>query len=182
LPQPLNKTGSAKKDRKKKVAHEVRELLTIFLYLAFFFCALVTYSMLLLKEHHVTYLTSYAFAVINALVVAKVILIGDYMHLGKKYEARPLLQSAVVKAFLFSLLVLVFHIVEEVIKRMVHGADIASASRDIRIEELLARILVVFCTFIPLFGFRELRRVIGEEEFNSLVFRSPEARQAKSPH
>jgi hypothetical protein len=169
----MNKTNSGKSDLKKKAAHEAKELLILFLYLGFFFCALATYSMLLLSEYHVSYLT-YGFALINALVVAKVILIGDYAHLGKRYEGRPLFVSAIVKAFLFSLLVFAFHVLEEVIKRIVHGADIATASREMRMDELLGRALVVFCTFIPLFGFRELRRVMGEEEFRALLFRSRE--------
>lgn len=170
---PMNKTNSAKPELKKKAAHEARELLIVFLYLAFFFCALATYSMLLLSEYHVRYLT-YTFALINALVVAKVILIGDYARLGKRYEGRPLFVSAIMKAFLFAVLVLAFHFLEEVIKQLVHGADITSAFHDVRIDELLGRMLVVFCTFIPLFGFRELRRVMGEEEFHALVFRSRE--------
>jgi hypothetical protein len=33
----------------------------------------------------------------------------------------------------------------------------------------------VFCTFLPLFAFRELRRVLGEERFAALFFRSGEA-------
>ena len=156
--------NSEKTGLKQKVAHEFEELGIITLYLAFFFCALATYSMLLLNEFHVSYFT-YGFALINALVVAKVILIGDYAHLGKRSEGRPLFVSAIVKAFLFSLLVFAFHVLEEVIKRLVHGADIATASREMRIDELLGRALVVFCTFIPLFAFRELRRVMGEEEF-----------------
>ncbi len=57
-----------------------------FVYLAFFFCALATYSTLLLKEYEVPY-WSYAFALINALVIAKVILIGQAVHIGEKYEA-----------------------------------------------------------------------------------------------
>jgi len=180
LKGPMNTTNSAKSDLKKKAAHEAKELLVIFLYLAFFFCALATYSMLLLSEYHVSYLT-YGFALINALVVAKVILIGDYVHLGKRYEGRPLFVSAIVKAFLFSLLVFAFHVLEEVIKRIVHGADIATASREMRIDELLGRALVVFCTFIPLFGFRELRRVLGEEEFHALLFRSRETGKPDLP-
>jgi hypothetical protein len=89
--------------------------------------------------------------------------------------------SAIVKAFLFSLLVLAFHALEEVIKRIVHGADMATASREIRIDELLGRALVVFCTFIPLFGFRELRRVMGEEELHALLFRSQETGKPDLP-
>lgn len=164
-------TENAKKSSlKQKAAHEFKEFAVIFLYLAFFFCALATYSMLLLDTYHVSYL-NYGFALLNALVIAKVILIGEYMHLGNKHEAKPLLVSAVYKAFLFGLLVFGFHIVEELIRRLVHGASVATASREVRFDELLSRSLVVFSTFIPLFGFRELRRVLGDDKFHDLFFR-----------
>jgi len=160
---------SAHKDRKEKAKHELRELLTIFLYLAFFFCALVTYSMLLLNEYHVKY-WNYSFALINALVITKVIMIGEYAKLGRKHESKPLFLSAIWKALVFTLLVFAFHVVEEVIKRLIHGADMARASQDIRFDDLAGRSIVIFCTFIPLFAFREFRRVMGEKEFRALVF------------
>jgi hypothetical protein len=155
---------------KQKAAHELVQFAAIFLYLAFFFCALATYSMLLLKEFNVSSFT-YGFALINALVIAKVILIGEYARLGKKHEAKPLLLTAIYKAFLFTLLVLAFHVVEEVIRLLFHRENIATAFHDIRIDDLLGRSLVVFCTFIPLFAFRELQRVLGEDRFRALFFR-----------
>jgi len=149
------------------------ELAWVFAFLAFFFCALVTYSTLLLREFHIKYL-SYAFALLNALIIAKVILIGELAHVGKKYEARPLLLSAIYKAFLFSLLVFGFHFVEEAIKGLLHGVSIARTFHEIRIDDLLGRSIVVFCVFIPLFAFREFRRVLGEDKFYNLLFRSRE--------
>jgi hypothetical protein len=156
---------------RKKATHEFEEFAANFLYLAFFFCALATYSMLLLDEFHVSYF-NYGAALINAFVIAKVILIGEYAHLGKRHEAKPLLLSAVFKAFLFGLLVFGFHIVEKVIERLLHGKNMAGALHDIRIDDLLARSVVIFCTFIPLFAFRELRRVLGEDKFRDLFFRT----------
>ena len=154
---------------KQKAAHELVQFVAIFLYLAFFFCALATYSMLLLKEFSVSYFT-YGFALINAFVIAKVILIGEYAHLGRKHEAKPLFLAAIHKAFLFTLLVSAFHIVEELVKLLIHRENMATALREIRIDDLLGRSLVVFCTFIPLFAFRELQRVLGEENFRALFF------------
>ena len=156
---------------RKKATHEFEEFAGNFLYLAFFFCALATYSMLLLDEFHVSYF-NYGAALINAFVIAKVILIGEYAHLGKKHEAKPLILSAVFKAFLFGLLVFGFHIVEKVIERLLHGKNMAGALHDIRIDDLLGRSVVIFCTFIPLFAFRELRRVLGEDKFRDLFFRT----------
>ena len=70
------------------------------------------------------------------------------------------------------MLVFAFHVVEEVIKRLIHGANIAKASRDIRFDEIAGRAIVVFCVFIPLFAWREFRRAMGEEDFRTLVFGS----------
>lgn len=167
----MNAEGPKAATLKQKATHELREFALISLYLAFFFCAVATYSLLLLNQFYVSYFI-YGTALINALVIAKVILIGEYAHLGKKHESKPLFQSALYKAFLFSLLVFAFHIVEEAIKRRWHGENFATAYRGIRVNELLARSVVIFCTFLPLFAFRELRRVLGEDHFWSLFFRT----------
>jgi hypothetical protein len=167
----MSAENSKRADLKQKAIHEFEEFAGIFLYLAFFFCALATYSLLLLNKFHISYFI-YGTALINALVIAKVILIGEYAHLGKRQEAKPLFQSAVSKAFLFSLLVFGFHIIEEVIKLLLRGESMASASHDMRIDDLLSRSVVVFGTFIPLFAFRELQRVLGEDNFRALFFRT----------
>jgi hypothetical protein len=159
------------RDMKQKVIHEGQEFVGISLYLAFFFCAVVAYSSVLLGKFHVSCF-SYGSALINALVIAKVILIGEYARLGKKQEARPLVLSALSKAFLFTLLVLAFHLLEEAVKQLVHGHTVASAFHQMPLDILVCRSLVVFCTFIPLFAFRELQRVLGEDNFRSVFFRT----------
>jgi hypothetical protein len=168
---------NSEKTVQEKVAHEFEELAILTLYLAFFFCSLSTYSMLLLGKFNISYF-NYGSALINALVVAKVILIGEAVHVGTKFEAKALVYSAIWKAFVFGLLVFAFHILEEVIKRLVHGQGFAGALQDIRIDDLLSRTVIIFCTFIPLFGFRELRRVMGQDSFRALVFHSVPAAKA----
>lgn len=159
---------------KQKAAHELEEMVAISLYLAFFFCAMVTYRMVLLNDFRDSWF-SYSAALINALVVAKVILIGEYAHLGKRAEAKPLLLSAIYKSFLYGLLVFAFHIVEEVIKQLLHGEAATGAFRQIRFDDLLGRALVIFCTFIPFFAFRELSRVLGEDKFRDLFLQRKSA-------
>jgi len=167
----MSAENSKKVGMKQKATHELEEFAGISLYLAFFFCSIAAYSALLLNQFHVSYF-NYGAALINALVVAKIILIGEYAHLGKRHETKPLFQSATYKAFLFGLLVFGFHIIEEVIKVLWHGEKLTTAFHTIRLDELLARTLIVFCTFIPLFAFRELGRVMGEEKFRDLFFRT----------
>jgi hypothetical protein len=170
----MNTENSKSTRVKQEIARQLAELAKISLYLAFFFCALTTYKMLLLNEFHAAYF-DYGTALINALVVGKVILLGQDLHLGKKHEQKALLISAIYKAFLFGLLVFAFHLVEEAIKRLLHGNSIAVAFHDVRIDDLLARTVIMFLTFIPLFAFLELRRVLGDEKFHGLLFKTREA-------
>jgi hypothetical protein len=176
----MNDKSSSERSLKQKALHELRELVGLSLYLAFFFCAVATYRMLLLSEYNVKSF-NFAFALINALVVAKVIMIGEYAKVGRRYESRPLLVSAIWKAFLFTLLMLGFHIVEDLIKSLIHGKGISGAYHELATAEVLGQCLIVFSNFIPLFGFRELRRVLGEEKFRALILGSKEGRKSELP-
>jgi hypothetical protein len=178
----MNAENVQKTSVNQKVAQEVEELAIITLYLAFFFCALATYSMLLLDRFHVSYF-AFGTALINAIVIAKVILIGEAVHAGTRFEGKALFYSTIWKAFVFSLLVFAFHILEEMIKHRVHGKDFAGAFHNMRIDDLFARTVIIFCTFIPLFGFREIRRVMGHDNFRALFFQpapAPKLNPSKS--
>jgi hypothetical protein len=83
-----------------------------------------------------------------------------------------LIYSSIYKAFVYGLLVFGFHMVEEAVKRLIHGKDIAGALRDICIDDLLGRSVIIFLAFIPFFAFRELERVISQEKLRGLFFRT----------
>ena len=166
---------------KRKARHEFIDFIIIALYLAFFFCALSTYAMLLLKKYEIGYL-NYTLAVINALIIAKVILVGEMAHLGRGVENRPLYQSILFKALFFGLLVFAFHLIEEFVKRLIHGEASGTVLHGIHFDDLLSRSLVVFCAFLPLFGFREIRRVLGEDKLYALLLKpEPRSIQALRP-
>ena len=165
--KPMNSENTKKASLKQKAAHELMQFVVVSSYLAFFFCAVATYRMILLSDFR-DWFFNYGTALINALVIAKVILIGEYAHLGKRMEGKALLVSSVFKAILFSLLVFAFHILEEAIKRLVHGKEVAGAFHDMPLDHLLGGALIIFCTFVPFFAFRELRRVLGEDRFQDL--------------
>src|SRR5215475_3440712 len=130
--------NAAHPGRKEKIKNELWEMLWLFLYLAFFFCALVAYDTLLLKQYDVAY-WNFGFALLNALVITKVIMIGEYAKLGSRHEGKALFISAVWKAFVFSWLVFGFHIVEELVKRLIHGATFEHASHNLRFDQFSSR-------------------------------------------
>jgi hypothetical protein len=109
---------------KGKFIRDLKSVAWISLYLVLFFCAISTYSMLMLHELNVTNsIFRYGFAIINALVLAKIIMIGEYARLGRRHEDQPLIISTLWKAFLFGLLVAASHILEESVKRLNDQSD-----------------------------------------------------------
>jgi hypothetical protein len=159
---------------KQRAKHELKDYFLVSLYLAFFFCALSTYSMLLLRKHHIEYL-NYTFALINALVIGKVILIGEAMHVGRRFEQKPLYVSVLYKSFVFVLFVFCFHLLEEFVKRLIHHDPAGTVLRNLDFDDLIGRSIVIFGAFLPLFAVRELGRVIGEEKLHALFFKSKAA-------
>src|SRR2546428_1955580 len=123
---------------KQKAAHELKDFFAISFYLAFFFCALETYALMLLRKYNISYL-NYTFALINALVIAKVILIGEMAHLGRKWESKPLYLSVLYKSFVFGVLVFAFHIVEEFVKRIIHHEPFGAALHNVKLDDVIAR-------------------------------------------
>ena len=155
---------------KEKLVHEVKEMLVIFLYLALFFCAFTTYRLLIMKELGVSYF-HYGFALIKALVLAKVILLGQYMRFTRRFDDRPLIVPTLYKVAVFSLLTLAFEVLEHLIGGFLHGKDLMGVFQEIMSagrDELLARTLVVLFAFLPFFALSETARVMGEGRLHEL--------------
>ncbi|RZU41178.1 hypothetical protein [Edaphobacter modestus] len=154
---------------KQRAKNELKDFAIITIYLAVLFCAIVAYTDLVSRRYGADPM-NYTFAIINALVIAKVILIGQMVRIGRHTETRPLYQSVLLKSLIFGMLVFLFHLLEEFVKRLYHHLPAGTVLREMDYEVLLARSIIVLCAFIPLFAFRELRRVLGEEKLHTLFF------------
>ena len=75
-----------------KLTHEITEFLAVFLFLAPFFLAITNYRMYLQGNFSSPYL-AYGMSLFNALVLSKIILIGERIHLGGRSRNRALLRS-----------------------------------------------------------------------------------------
>jgi len=171
----MSDKGPAAPGFKERAKEELKDFLHISLYLALLFCALVLYTKMVLRQNGVSTendTLNYTFAIVNALVIGKVILIGEMMHLGKRAETRPLYQTILHKTFVFALLTFAFHLVEEWVKRVIHHEPRFTVWDNMHLETMIARAIVILCTFLPLFAYRELRRVLGEEKLHE-IFLAP---------
>jgi hypothetical protein len=170
---------------KQKISHESKEFLIVSLFLAPFFLSFEGFKISLLHEPGNS-LFKYGLALLNALVLAKVILIGELVGLGRKSEHRPLILSTIHKAGMFTVLYVIFRMLEHVIRGLIHGETFLGALHSVAIADkgvILARALTVFFAFIPLFALVEIRRVLGEHEFLSLfIRRDPRSESARGSH
>jgi Na+-driven multidrug efflux pump len=165
---------------KEKAAEEVRLLLLITAYLAAFFVAFLTYRRLISREFGVSSFR-YGFALIEALIIAKVILIGKALGVGKRAGARTLAVSVLRSSLIYGGLVAVFAVLEHVIEALVHGKTFAVGVEDLLnqgIYEIGGRVLVLFVAFIPFFAFWELGSLTGETKLFDYFFKKGAARKS----
>jgi hypothetical protein len=110
----------------------------------------------------------YGIVVIKALVLAKVIMIGDILRLGRRIEDKPLIFTTLYKSALFSIWVAIFNVIEDATKGLLHGIGLAGGIGELitkGTDELLAGCLVIFFAFVPFFAFKELGRLAGEAKY-----------------
>ena len=159
---------------KEKVFHEMVEYGINVIYLALVFSAFVSYRRLVLAAHDITY-TNYGVALIEALILGKVIMIGAVFHPGRSLEQRPLIYPTLYKAVVFTFLVGVFTLIEQAINLLWAGTSLAAGLAEFLDKgphELLAGLLVIFVALIPFFAIKELGRVLGEDKLMALFFRA----------
>ncbi len=165
---------------KQRISHEMVEYAVNVVYLALVFAALTQYRRLVLAAHDIIY-TNYWVAVIQALILGKVIMIGGLFRLGRSLEQKPLIFPTLYKAAAFTFLVIAFNLIEHVVKGLWQERAIAGGSQGIAEffagwpHELLAGSLAIFVALIPFFAFKELGRVLGKDKMWALFFRKREA-------
>jgi|SRR5215469_15945954 len=163
-PQPRN--------LKERAFAEFKRFVAIFLYLWVVFGLLSIHKSLVLTQRHLDQ-EEHAFAIINAFVFAKVLLVGEELRLGRRWESKPLIYPILYKCFVFSVVLLSFHIIETAALGVWRGHTIAESVLPMlgwNPKGIVAIGLMGFILLLPFFGFREIARVIGRKEMRILLF------------
>lgn len=178
--QIMTNVSGGKNGWKQKVVHEMIEYSMNVVYLALLFGMFTWYRRLILAEYHISYV-NYGFSLIEALVLAKVIMLGDILKLGRGLEGKPLIFPTLYQTVIFTVWVALFAVFEETAGGLLHGKGLTGGFSEILSRgryELLARCLMVFFAFIPFFAFRETERVLGQGKVRELFFRKRAAAES----
>lgn len=150
---------------------ETRKLFGIFIYLWVLLSLFSLHKALILNDESLIY--HQGFALINALALAKVVLVADIFHVGDKLKNRPLIYPIIFKSAVFAVILMCFHIIEETLVGFWHGKTLSQSIPDIgggTLQGILMVGIIMFVVLMPFFAFRELDRVIGTEQLRSLLF------------
>ena len=165
------------------VVREVKKFGTLFLYLALVFGLFTLHQWVVLASNHISYVF-YGASVINALILAKIMLVAEALHFGERFRDKPLAYPILYKSVAFGLMLVIAYIAEEVIVGLLKGESLAQSAPELGggTPAGIAAIALIMCVaLIPFFAFKELRRVYGGAEFDSLVFKGRAAPSAKKP-
>lgn len=157
---------------KEKAAEEFRLFWIIALYLWVFLGSFTVYRRLIVDETGGAYL-HYGFALVEALVIAKVILIGKIFSFTRRFEDMPLIVPVLYKSALFGVLVLLFGVVEHEVEGWFHHEGLTGGVRaisEIGTYEIAARVLMLIVAFVPFFAFSEIARVLGPHKLAGMFF------------
>ncbi len=157
---------------KAKAAEEARKFFVLFLYLWVLFGVFVLNQGIVLREQGIDF-TLQGFAFVNALVLAKVMLLFEHFDPGRWLRRRPLVYPILYEAFLLAVLFLVVHVLEKVIEGAIKGKTVAESLPSIGgggLAGLLSAAVIMFVALVPFFGFRNLSLVLGADRLRSLLF------------
>lgn len=168
-----NQSAETSRTWRKFLAEEAFEFAFNFTFLAVFLVAFAWYRRLILAEYHIHY-HSYWMPLIEAAILAKVIMVGDALRVGRGFRNKPLAVITVYRTVVFCLFVALFSVVEHIVEALIRGetaaagiAAIANKGRD----ELLGACVMIFVAFLPFFAMKEIERVFGAEKVRRMFFR-----------
>lgn len=162
---------------KERALEELKVYWIITLYLWLFLGLFTVYRRLILAETGTVYL-HYGFALVEAMIIAKVVLIGRMFGFSRRFEDRTLIVPVLYKSIVFGLLVMLFGLIEHLVVGWFHKQGLVGGLREIAelgVYELAARVLMMMVAFVPFFAFAELGRVLGMKKLVAMFFSKPVA-------
>ena len=161
------------KSLKQKAIHEVKEFVWLSLYLFIFLSTFVAYKSIILREEGIDFV-AHGVAIINALVLAKFMLIAKAFHPGEQANDAPLIYPTMLKAALFAVIVAILKVIEVACVGYFHGKSLIESITDLgggSWKGILIFTVILFVVLLPLTAFGELERVVGEGKIGALFVR-----------
>jgi hypothetical protein len=161
---------------KRRAEEELKRFVIMFAYLFVIFALFQLHEYLILRQHDIAY-AHYGFAVIQALILAKVMLIGEAMKLGHRLSKQRRVVVIAYRSAVFALFFLVFKIFEDALIALFKGKNVIESITAPGGSTPATIILAVifWVMLMPYFAFLELGRAYGVDSLKHLLLGAEDA-------
>ena len=171
----MNNEKTQQKNIKQKLLTELKRFYLYTFFLFILFDVFNLYERLLLRgEGDLNSQLRYGYSLFEALILAKVIMIGDAFNIGDKFKRWPLVVHVIYKTLAFTLLLLIFNILEHCLFGWIAGRTVAEIYHKLmqhNINIILARDLIIMVIFAQFFTMLETSRALGDDKLFALFFK-----------
>jgi GYF domain 2 len=172
---PIAEPKHEKPSLRVRALEELKSFLIMFAYLWLVFSVFLVHEWSVLASHQIGF-RFYGLAVVNALILSKIMLIAEGMHFARRFEDRPLIYPIAFKSIAFTVLLMAAYIVEEIAVGLFHGKTVAESFPEIGGGGLVGVLTIgtiMGIALVPFFSFKEIARIVGEAEFRTLMLGAP---------
>lgn len=155
------------------VLNEAKRLLVIFLYLWVIFGLFVLNERIILRQHGATFTLKDGFAIINALALAKVMLVAEDLKLARWIKHKPLIYPILFESAILAIILLIFRIIEHYSTAAIAHKTAASNATAIGgggFVGVICVAVIMFVALIPFIAFRHIGRELGPGRLNAMLF------------
>jgi hypothetical protein len=153
-------------DLKERARHELRSYVVITVYVWTILSLLRLHETLLADSYHVG-LQAHGLAIVNALIIGKVVLIAEALRVGDRAARRAPAFAILIKSLFFALAIVLFHATEHIVTELWHGAALNADlfvvdAENARRSLIMAAIMTI--ALMPYFLIKEIERRTGEAD------------------
>jgi hypothetical protein len=152
---------------------EFRRFLVLFMYLWVVFGVFVLNETLILGERHIRF-ASQGFALINAAVLAKVMLVAEDLKVGRRFDHLPMIYPIAFRSCLYATVFIAFYTLEEIVIGVVAGRSIAASIPTIgggTCGGIACVWTIMSLSLLPYFTLHAIGQFLGEGKLWNLMFR-----------
>jgi hypothetical protein len=167
---------------KHKAVMELKLFAVISAYLFITLSAFTIHTAMVAATHAINP-AQFGYNAVEALILGKVILIGDALRIGKRFSSRPVIVATLYNALAFSIFIFIFSVLEHLVEGLIHREGLSEIVQKLvqkGTEVILARAGIMFLTFIPFFALWEVGRTMGEGRMIEMLFVRRRAAEASS--
>lgn len=155
---------------KDRALAEAKKFAGIFVYLWVVFFVLLLHEWIVLSENEIGF-SFYGLAAINALILAKIMLVSEHFRFAEQLKEKPLIYPILYKTVAFTTLLFAAFILEGMLVGWLGGHGfLASVPRLGDSAWSALALWLIFCVaLLPYFAFKETERAVGADLLRTLL-------------